>query len=115
MCGLGDGKGHQNLEDIMQVAVFIDSSGATLFSGQDKKHAESLEHRLCVHYPSSLSVCIGSVAADLEMTTAVVARPRVAGLKVYWSLPQCYSYLGLKSYQGDSSEWVSKKRQGWGD
>ena len=97
----------------MKEVVLARADGAYMFNGQDLKHEESLEHRLCSHYITSVDIEVGPVGHPVSLTASVLQRPGVCGLLVYWTLPLFYVIMKLKGLKGQQSDWFLHCKKAW--
>ena len=114
--GDGDGAGAvMCLEDIFRQHLHVTEAGEEFIMVDKPHHMKfSLPASQCQHQVGKVMLQVPAPSSLLEFTVYLFKIPRTHGFRLCWSLKCLYSILGLTSYKGVVSRWVSEVLKVWG-
>jgi hypothetical protein len=97
--------------------VYISDKGeryaVTHPSSEGRLQSYSIDFALTKHVESDVEVRVGVTSASAKLPLVVMQLPRAGGARVYWSLSEIYTFMGLRTYKGVSSKWIWESRTSW--
>ena len=108
-----DGEPHVvDVEDVMTKEVYV-HPGNERYIHIRGKEPYSLDLSLCRFTLGSVKLRMGCSNAHVNLKCSIFREPRHVGLRVFFSVHDFYTALGMTSYQGQPSFWANKRRPAW--